>query len=191
MTMKYATLDLGTIEAVFNKLGGLEGAKRFLSGAAEVVLKSILSLVNGKVASDAIKTFDPHSFYTMRGGLWIGNFFRDNVLAKAASIKKLSATTLKSFDLTKNAYDRDIIPCLPQNYEFDISEALARIAQMIERQPDGKEGDLLNNGYANLFYVPGYVVGVDWRADGRGWGVSAWERDDGRWNAGSRVFVRN
>ncbi len=31
MTMKYATLDLGTIEAVFNKLGGLEGAKRFLS----------------------------------------------------------------------------------------------------------------------------------------------------------------
>lgn len=32
MTMKYANLDLGTIEAVFNKLGGMEGAQRFLRG---------------------------------------------------------------------------------------------------------------------------------------------------------------
>lgn len=31
-TMKYASLDLGTIEAVFNKLGGMEGAQRFLRG---------------------------------------------------------------------------------------------------------------------------------------------------------------
>lgn len=29
-TMKYADLDLGTVEAVFNKLGGMEGARRFL-----------------------------------------------------------------------------------------------------------------------------------------------------------------
>jgi len=191
MTMKYATLDLGTVEAVFNKLGGLEGAKRFLSGAAEVVLKSILSLVNGKIASDAIKTFDPCVFYKMRDGLWIGDFFRDNVLAKAASVKKLPATTLKSLELTKNAYDRDITACLPQNYEFDISEALAHIAQMIELQPNGKEGDLLNNGYANLFYVPGCVVDVSWLADDRYWDVLAWERGDYCWSAGSRVFVRN
>lgn len=190
-TMKYATLDLGTIEAVFNKLGGLEGAKRFLSGAAEVVLKSILSLVNGEIASDEIKTFDPHVFYKMSNELWIGDFFRDNVLAKAASVKKLSATTLKSFELTKNAYDRDITSCLPQNYEFDISEALARIAQMIEQQPNGKEGDLLNNGYANLFYVPGFVVRVRWGAGRRRWRVSAWGRDDDGWGAGDRVFVRN
>lgn len=30
--MKYASLDLGTVEAVFNKLGGLEGAHAFLRG---------------------------------------------------------------------------------------------------------------------------------------------------------------
>ena len=30
--MKYASLALGMIEAVFNKLGGIEGAQRFLSG---------------------------------------------------------------------------------------------------------------------------------------------------------------
>lgn len=191
MTMKYATLDLGTIEAVFNKLGGLEGAKRFLSGAAEVVLKSILSLVSDKIASDAIKTFDSHAFYKMRDGLWIGDFFRDNVLTKAAPVKQVPATVLKSFELTKNAYDREITPCLPQNYEFDVSEALARIAQMIEKQPGGSEGDLLNNGYSNLFYVPGFVVLVRWGADYRTWYVGAWGLDGLRWSAGYRVFVRN
>ena len=38
--MKYASLKLGTVEAVFNKLGGLKGAKRFLRGDAEVVIKT-------------------------------------------------------------------------------------------------------------------------------------------------------
>lgn len=144
-----------------------------------------------KVASDAIKTFDPHAFYKMRDGLFIGDFFRDNILAKAASVKKLPATTFKSFNLTKDAYDRDIIPCLPQNYEFDISEALARIAQMIGQQPNGKEGDLLNNGYANLFYVPGCVVSVCWFATYLNWDVDACLRDGFDWDAGRRVFVRN
>ena len=35
-TMKYASLDLGTIEAVFNKLGGMDGAQRFLRGEIAV-----------------------------------------------------------------------------------------------------------------------------------------------------------
>lgn len=34
--MKYATLELGTIEAVFNKLGGIEGVQRFLRGELEL-----------------------------------------------------------------------------------------------------------------------------------------------------------
>ena len=38
--MKYASLELGTIEAIVNKLGGMEGAHRFLRGDAEVVIKN-------------------------------------------------------------------------------------------------------------------------------------------------------
>ena len=38
--MKYASLELGTVEAIVNKLGGLEGAQRFLRGDAEVVIKT-------------------------------------------------------------------------------------------------------------------------------------------------------
>jgi len=37
--MKYGELNLGQIEAVVNKLGGMEGVKRFLSG--EMVIKKI------------------------------------------------------------------------------------------------------------------------------------------------------
>lgn len=35
--IKYASLDLGTVEAVFNKLGGLEGAAQFLRGELTLV----------------------------------------------------------------------------------------------------------------------------------------------------------
>ena len=38
-TMKYARLDLGTIEAVFNKLGGIEGAESFLRNEIELITK--------------------------------------------------------------------------------------------------------------------------------------------------------
>jgi len=38
--MKYNNLDLGTIEAIVNKLGGMEGVKRFLSGG--IVVKDFL-----------------------------------------------------------------------------------------------------------------------------------------------------
>ena len=37
-TNKYASLDLGTIEAVFNKLGGVASAKQFLSGNLHISL---------------------------------------------------------------------------------------------------------------------------------------------------------
>lgn len=38
--MKYNELNLGQIEAVVNKLGGMDGVQRFLSGNAEVVVKN-------------------------------------------------------------------------------------------------------------------------------------------------------
>ena len=43
-TNKYSSLDLGTIEAVFNKLGGIEGAQRFLRGEVGVVTNHIINL---------------------------------------------------------------------------------------------------------------------------------------------------
>jgi hypothetical protein len=38
--MKYAEMNWGTMEAVVNKLGGLDGVQHFLRGDAEVVIKT-------------------------------------------------------------------------------------------------------------------------------------------------------
>lgn len=40
-TNKYASVDFGTAEAVFNKLGGMEGIHRFLRGETELVVKVV------------------------------------------------------------------------------------------------------------------------------------------------------
>ncbi|MCX6739374.1 MAG: hypothetical protein NT098_05010, partial [Candidatus Parcubacteria bacterium] len=73
-------------------------------------------------------------------------------------------------------------------------EDLWIIADIISRQPKGESGTLLNNGYANLFYVQAgasvFVVYVCW--SGFEWCVSAWLLDeDGQWSGGGRVFSRN
>lgn len=38
-TNKYADVSLGTVEAVFNKLGGVDGIKRFLAGNVDVTIR--------------------------------------------------------------------------------------------------------------------------------------------------------
>lgn len=48
-----------------------------------------------------------------------------------------------------------------------------------------------NDGYANLFYVAGFVVHVHWSAGRREWRVRAWGFDGRHWDAGRRVFSRN
>jgi hypothetical protein len=70
-----------------------------------------------------------------------------------------------------------------------------QIARLIDLQPNGKEGQLLNGGYVNLFYVIGeggaiFVVSVHWEdSDHFGWNVDAWVlHEEGRWGSASRVF---
>ena len=189
--MKYGELNLGQVEALVNKLGGMDGVKRFLAGTVEVVVKSILAPANNCVRFAAVGTHDPQAFYQTRDSLWVSDEFRSRILSKAKPIKNLVAAVGKSYDLTQNAYDREITPELGSGYAFDESEVCARIAMMIQKQPKGEAGDLLNNGCANLFYVAGCVVYVYWVADFRKWYVYAWKLDDGYWFAGFRAFSRN
>ena len=83
--------------------------------------------------------------------------------------------------LKKNMFDSEI------KRQLGAQECtLADVAAFLKNPPKG-----CDDGYANLFYVAGYVVRVNWVGDDRGWGVRAWELDDGLWPAGSRVFSRN
>lgn len=79
--------------------------------------------------------------------------------------------------------------------EAAVETSLADVWALMAGQPNGEAGKLLNNGWANVFYVKdldGVVraVGVFWR--GGGWDVGAYEvGSPGPWHGGSRVFSRN
>jgi hypothetical protein len=65
----------------------------------------------------------------------------------------------------------------------------------MEKQKNGEGGVLLNNGYANIFYIRDQnrvlrAVGVNWHVDG--WNVLADSVEHPRrWNDGDQVFSRN
>ncbi len=151
---------------------------------------SVLKLINADLQLDAIASYDPKEL-TTRKGLWVSDEFISRVRSKAKPVENFGPLSLNSRELVKNAYDREITPELGGSYTFDESELCARIEQMIAKQSNGEEGDLLNNSYANIFYLAGCVVSVSWNEGNGEWGVDAWGLGGGDWGAGLRVFSRN
>ena len=189
--MKYdGELNLEQIEAIVNKLGGMEGIQRFLRDeiiVSESSKLTELSFHEETTVGPLTKRFVPNEFFTAQQGLYLWNDMQ-RVLKNAQAVDpvKTEATKLRSFDLTKNAYDKKIKAELSGNCEVE----LWQIAELIEAQKNGEDGSLLTNGYANIFYVADFAVGVHWGADDREWNVAGWRLVGGRWRAGSRVFSR-
>ena len=138
------------------------------------------------------KPFNAAEFYQTGGpGLYVYDTFADRLDVNARQTVDSAPERPYVASLLKvNAYDTGIRKELP---EIHLS-TLEDIAGFIEAQPGGKSGLLLNNGYANIFYVEGrngevFAVLVDWFSDDRKWGVSGWELG-GRssWRAGNRVL---
>lgn len=95
--------------------------------------------------------------------------------------------------LNKNSVDGPILSELggQEKAETTLSEVFA----MMECQATGKPGELLTNGYANIFYVrdiTGTLRAVDVIWLGDGWCVRADSVEDpDEWDAGRQVFSRN
>jgi len=76
--------------------------------------------------------------------------------------------------LEKNSVDGPIIAELGGHEKAETT--IAEIYAMMERQPKGEAGDLMNNGFANIFYardVDGILRAVLVGYDSRGWGIDA------------------
>jgi len=105
----------------------------------------------------------------------------------------ISEQTLRYHKLRQSSVDGPIIAELggAEKSETTLSEMFS----LMERQGKGEDGVLLNNGWANIFYIKdGAVVlravYVDW--DGDGWRVDAFSVENPfRWGGGSQVFSRN
>lgn len=118
---------------------------------------------------------DPDSFFRTRKGLWVDDNFRSLVVAKAKT--SVTVPAFKYVGLTRDMNDAEIEKMLGDDHLFTETEACALIMDLITKQEGGVEGELLNNGYSNLLYLPSCVVRVDWLADDREWRVNAWRRD--------------
>ena len=104
------------------------------------------------------------------------------------------AGEIKVHKLLQSSLDAPIMTELgdPTSY----STTLADMWAMLEKQPNGEEGALLVNGYANIFYIHDiegnlWAVCALWYADGGGWNVEADSVEDpGRWDDGGQVLSR-
>jgi hypothetical protein len=105
----------------------------------------------------------------------------------------ISEQTLRYHKLRKSSVDGPIITELGGEEKSETT--LTEMFSLMEKQKNGEDGVLLNNGYANIFYIRDQngvlrAVYVFWRDDG--WNVNAGsvESPDG-WDGGHQVFSRN
>ena len=198
--MKYGILNLGQIEAVVNKLGGMDGVDRFLRGelvisAAKRILRHLTFLTEVVVSTSS--SFSKKSFFEGEGvRFFFGSQFRSWILASLPEEIPGLELKLEKFQLKKDMTDSEIKQGLGQPESLTPTEFAAVIRHLIERQPQGEAGTLLTNSYANIFYVKlederVVAVRAHWDSDYRGWGLGADDLGDFGWRGGSCVFLRS
>lgn len=153
---------------------------------------SLLKVVGIVMVPARTKPFSTAAFYQNGPDLNVNNSFADRLDLRARrTLDSAQERLYVASRLKPNAYDTDIRRGLP---EVHLS-LLEDIAGLIEAQPRGKSGILLNDGSKNIFYVKGkygdvYAVGVSWGFGYGGlWVVHDYGLDEyGRWNADSQVL---
>ncbi|MBI3631819.1 MAG: hypothetical protein HY225_00005, partial [Candidatus Vogelbacteria bacterium] len=206
---KYGHKTHDWFEAVINKLGGEAGADAFLRNELGVVrvakqaVWSILNFITTTTVSFSARPGDTvGEFFKLRDGLYVWDNFRDlmddNWLA--STIQTIPATKISYYDLKKSANDLQI------NREFEYHKTpfvfenlgvlLAVLTSLILAQWNNeKEGPLLVNEDANLFYVRVgsgvFTVSVCWSANARFWYVFTTPQGVIKRDVGDRVFSSN
>ena len=137
------------------------------------------------------KLFTASEFYQTGPGLYVYDSFADHLdLHAKQAVDSAPERPYVASLLKANAYDRDIRKELPETHLSTLED----IAGLIEAQPNGKSGFLLNNGYANIFYVEGkngevFAVIVGCLSDYRMWNVDGWQLGEfGTWGAVNQVL---
>ncbi len=125
---------------------------------------------------------------------WVG----DNLKGILKRHKKISVSkaNLRCHKLKEPSVDGPIVKALGGR-EL-ISTNFAHMWEMMKKQGNGEEGDLLVNGYANIFYIPDpedeaviWAVRCSWNAVLGGWYVVAFSiTSPYGWFADYRVFSR-
>lgn len=122
-----------------------------------------------------------------------GNFTNWFLLGDGKTEDPISEQTLRYHKLRKSSVDGLIITELGGEEKSETT--LTEMFSLMEKQKNGEDGVLLNNGYTNIFYIRDQtgvlrVVLVRWFVGG--WLVFALSvGSPRRWYGGDRVFSRN
>lgn len=177
------------------RFGEVIESEAFLDKCSDLItsLSRYLTLITKSIAV-SVESFTKDSFFSngpVKFRFW-PNFKSWIIPAIPATIPAFT-TSLSSFTLTKNMYDKDILAELGNPTPFTVSEFAAIIKDLLTKQPTGNPGDLLRNGRANIFYVKlederTVTVCVFWSVACREWRCYADGMDDSDWRDGGRVF---
>lgn len=144
------------------------------------------------VAKDRFVFNTKHNAQVKISAVW-GNFTNWFLSGKGKTEDPISEQTLRYHKLRQSSVDGPIITELG-----DEDKALTTLSEMfflMEKQKNGEDGVLLNNGYGNIFYIKdqnGVLRTVDVRWCDDGWDVDANSVEDpSRWYDGYQVFSRN
>jgi hypothetical protein len=200
--MKYGEANLGQIEALLNKVGGMDGLQKVLSGewivgepakvlkrtasASKKVLAGLLELYGEPVKVSAVERFVARDKFVIdRNGelpiSWLGDNFKTNFLDVVEDNAK--AATLKQRKLLKRSVDGPILSALGGVEKAKI--ALANVFDFLKTADRTKWF---------IFYVAdakGTVWAVSAYWDDHGWDVGALPvTDPGGWDGGPLVVSR-
>ena len=134
------------------------------------------------------------TYWQTREGLYVHPSFTKHILPYAKGDATADISKVDFIDLPKNMSDSGIIATYLGGMEEAKRNAftLNQVQALIDKQWTGCDGQLLTNGYANLFYVlgkDGVLFALNVFRDVGEWGVSDWTLGGyGRWGAGYRVF---
>ncbi len=157
-----------------------------MDGTYEIVRKKVVG-----------KLFVFSEFFFTRQGLYVWDSLKERIgsIYKESTEYKSIDDLKPAFDLNRNMYDSEIIKEMGGEEKVrENAVTMDQIEQLIKNQWEGKAGIMLNNGFANIFYVIGknnqlFAVGVNWGSADQEWVVNGDRLDErGRWRRGARVF---
>lgn len=144
------------------------------------------------------KMFDAQAFFKNRDGLRISHSFTQRILLKEGLMPCRGLVGVVNNMLNGNKLACQIVDEFLGGMEEVCNHpfTLDQIAEKINLQARGGDGDLLNNGHANIFFllVSGqpFFISVHWRHSGpvgNVWIVNEWELNDRGYGASSNTRV--
>jgi len=198
--MDFASKNLtaGQLNAIVKKLGGEEGALRFLRDeltVSEAIVKKLLDPVTTSEVAGVVSFIAKDKFREGKTTdsvkiAWLGSNFENNFLGKTE--KDVAPATLRIQKLKEASLDTPILAELGDRAET----TLAQLWELMKLQGSGQNGVLLVNGYANIFYVRDkndvlWAVYALWYSVSDGWDVGADSVEHPRrWDVDNRVVSR-